>query len=112
MCEHAKGHHSQLQNGTLLILYFKSAPQTLTLGCPKRSPEVVAAVGWLEGEGTIPPSSSCPEQEEEEQGYAGVCTATCELSEVSQGDFPWLQFLPDKGSPPGCAVGALLLEQL
>lgn len=59
--ERAKGHHSQLQNGTLLILYFKSAPQTLTLWCPKRSPEVVVAVGWLEGEDTIPPSSPGPE---------------------------------------------------
>lgn len=58
-----------------MTLYFKSASQTPTLRCPKRSPEAAVAVGWLEGEGTIPPSSPGPEQEEEEggAGIRGVC---------------------------------------
>jgi len=41
-----------------------------------------------------------------------LAAAECEPSEVSQGDFPWLQVLLNKCSPLGCAAGALLLEQL
>ena len=93
MRERAEGHCSRLQNGTLMTLDFRSAPQTPIPQHPERSPEAVAAVGWLEGEGTIPLSSLGPEQEEGEQEYARVCTAKRELSEASQGDFPWLQFL-------------------
>lgn len=66
-----------------MTLYFKSAPQTPTLRCPKRSPEAAAAVGWLEGEGTIPPSSPGPEQEEEEGG-AGIRRSLQPLSASCQ----------------------------
>lgn len=90
MHERAEGHRSGLQNRTLINLYFRSAPQMPTLCCSERSLEVVVVVGWLEGESTIPLSSPGPEQEEGEQEYARVWTAKRELSEVSQGDFPWL----------------------
>lgn len=90
-----------------MIPYFKSAPKTLTLWCPG----VVVAVGWLGGRRTVPPSSPGPEQENGSGNRLEFAAAKGELSEVSQGDFPWLQLLPHKWSPPGCAVGALLLDQ-
>lgn len=91
-----------------MIPCFKSARQTLTLRCPG----VVVAVGcWKEDIPSLHPPL-VPSRRRGSGNTLEFAAAKCELSEVSQGDFPWLQFLPHKCSPLGCAAGALLLEQL
>lgn len=94
---------------------FKAINQFISLGHWLSTEVCFACRGFscvVQSSGDIPLSSPGAVQEEGEQEYLGAHTAKLKLSGVSQGDFPWLQFSPNKCSPLGCAVGVLLLEQL
>lgn len=94
---------------------FKAINQFISLGHWLSTEVCFACRGFscaVQSSGDIFLSSPGAEQEEEQQEYPGAHPAKLRLSGVSQGDCPWLQFSPNKCSPPGCAVGVLLLERL
>lgn len=49
-----------------MVFYVRPPPQMAALWCSERSLEVVMAVGYLEGEGTIPSSSPGSKQKDGE----------------------------------------------
>lgn len=74
---------------------FKTINRFISLG-HWLSTEICFACRRFSCVGDIPLSSPGAAQEEEEQEYPGARTAKLKLSGVSQGDFPRLQFSPDK----------------
>lgn len=65
----------------------------------RRSLELLWWWWWLEGEGTVPIPPPALSTRRGSTNVRGFAATNWKLEEVSQGDFPWLQFLRDKCCP-------------